>query len=103
MFQIDAKTATVVERKRRTASEWSQIMSDYEASGLTQRRFCDERGVAYSSFCNWRKRLTQEDAASPLIELPMELSLVKTPGSMSPVSDWRVELELGQGIVVRIR
>jgi len=54
-------------------------------------------------FYNWRKRLIQESASSPLIELPMELNMAKTLGSMNPVPDWRAELELGQGIVVRIR
>ena len=103
MLRTDLGSAALVERTRRTRSEWSQIMTDFEASGLTQRRFCDERGVAYSSFCNWRKRLIQENAPSSLIELPLELNLAKTPSAMGPTSDWRVELELGQGIVVRIR
>ena len=103
MLQIDTGTAAVAERKRRTRSQWAQIFSDYEASGLTQRRFCDERGVAYSSFCNWRKRLSQEDISSPLIELPMDLSMSKTPSSFASTSDWRVELELGKGILIRIR
>ena len=103
MLRIDSVT-TAAERKRRTRSEWSQIMTEYEASGLTQRRFCDERGVAYSSFCNWRKRLIQQNvSSSPLIELPMDLSMAKTPHSMTSTPDWRVELELGDGIVIRIR
>ena len=103
MLQVNSKMTPVVDRKHRTRLEWAQILSDYEASGLTQRRFCDERGIAYSSFCNWRKRLSQENTASPLIELPMELNLAKTPSLMSPAPDWRVELELGQGIIVRVR
>ncbi len=102
MLKIDSKTE-VAARKRRAAAEWSQVMADYEASELTQRRFCDERGVAYSSFCNWRKRLIRDNAASPLIELPLELNGMQTLGSMRPTADWRVELELGQGMVVRIR
>ena len=103
MLRIDSKTAAVVERKRRTRSQWAQILSDYETSGLTQRRFCDERGVAYSSFCNWRKRLIQENTPSSLIELPLELGVVNTTGSVTSTPDWRVELELGQGIIVRVR
>jgi transposase-like protein len=103
MLQNDTKTVTVMDRKRRTRAEWKQILSDYEASGLTQRRFCDEHGVAYSSFCNWRKRLSQENGASPLIELPMDLKVAEMSGTNDSASDWRVELDLGQGMVVRIR
>ena len=103
MLQIDSKCSTAVDRKRRTRSEWKEILSEYEASGLTQRRFCDEHGVAYSSFCNWRKRLSQENGSSPLIELPMDLKVAEMSGAIGSTPDWRVELVLGQGIVVRIR
>ena len=34
---------------RRSASEWRGIISDYKTSELTQREFCLQRGVAYSS------------------------------------------------------
>ncbi len=103
MLQMDTKTAMVVDRKRRTRLEWEQILSDYQASGLTQRRFCNERGVAYSSFCYWRKRLSQENGSSPLIEIPMDFNEAEMSGAIRPTPDWRVELDLGQGIVVRIR
>jgi len=102
MLQNDSKMA-VVDRKRRTRLEWARILSDYKASGLTQRKFCDERGVAYSSFCYWRKRLSQENGSSPLIELPMNLNIAEIPDSIGSTPDWRVELDLGHGITVRIR
>jgi hypothetical protein len=37
--------------KRRSRAEWEQLMASYEASGETQREFCDQHHVAYSSFC----------------------------------------------------
>ena len=85
--------------KRRSRAEWEQLMASYEASGETQREFCDQHHVAYSSFCYWRKRLripaTNESTWPSLIELP------------APVPDeaprWRIELDLGAGIVLRIR
>jgi hypothetical protein len=55
--------------------------------------------LAYSTFCYWRKQLREtkyaEYNAAPLIELPA-LSPQDTP-------TWRIELDLGQGIVIRIR
>jgi len=84
---------------RRSRAEWEQLMADYESSHQTQRDFCALHDVAYSSFCYWRKRLRMpvegESTVSPLIELP-----VLTPDER-PV--WRIELDLGAGIVLRIR
>lgn len=78
--------------KKRSRIEWAHLMAGYEASGLPQRAFCDQQGVAYSSFCYWRKQLRE---AAPLIELSA------LPSSEAP--RWRVELDLGQGIVLRMR
>ena len=85
--------------KRRSRTEWEQLMADYDNGSQTQRAFCDQHEVAYSSFCYWRKRLripaTNESTLPSLIELP------------APVPDeaplWRIELDLGAGIVLRIR
>ncbi len=42
---------------RRSADEWSRIIADYKTSGLTQRNFCQQRDIAYSSFTNWLIKL----------------------------------------------
>lgn len=85
--------------KRRSRTEWEHLMASYEAGSQTQREFCSEHGIAYSSFCYWRKRLhraaTNESTLPTLIELP---GLTEED---APV--WRIELDLGAGIVLRIR
>ena len=85
---------------RRGRDEWQRLMAAYEASDLAQRAFCAEQGVAYSTFCYWRRRLRQEEKATgregpALVELP-----VLTSGRSG---DWRVELDLGDGLVLRLR
>jgi len=90
-----------VSHRRRTRSEWCRILSEYEGSGQTQGTFCAERGIAYSSFCNWRKRLIEEGSSSPLIELPIDVA--SRAFSHQPDSGWRIELEMGEGMVLRIR
>jgi len=74
-------------------------MEQYKASGLKQRTFCEQHGIAYSTFCYWRKQLRQsasiENYSEHLFELPM------LPVDESP--DWRVELDLGQGVVLRLK
>ena len=83
--------------KRRNHAEWERLMDDYERSELTQRAFCTQHDLAYSSFCYWRKRLRTPSAAAAatLIELPME------PAEAIP--SWRIEIDLGQGVVLRLR
>jgi transposase-like protein len=84
---------------RRGRSDWEQLMAQYEASGLTQRAFCEQHGLGYSTFCYWRKHLRQsaatEKPSAVLIELPMF--------QPDQASDWRIELDLGQGIVLRLK
>jgi hypothetical protein len=85
--------------KRRSRTQWEDLMVSYEASNKTQRQFCSEHEIAYSSFCYWRKRLrrvaTSESTLPKLIELPA------LEENEAPV--WRIELDLGAGIVLRIR
>lgn len=85
--------------KKRSRAQWERLMADYEVSNLAQRVFCERHGIAYSSFCYWRKQLRTPEAgenqASPLVELP-----VLPTGE---VGTWRVELDLGQGVVLRMR
>lgn len=84
---------------RRSHDEWRRLMAAYEASDLTQRAFCAEQGLAYSTFCYWRRRLRQEvrhaDNPPALVELP-----VLTGGGSG---DWRVELDLGDGLILRVK
>lgn len=83
---------------RRSRAGWEQLMAQYEAGGLKQRVFCEQHGIAYSTFCYWRKRLRQpaiENDSGHLFELPML--------PMDECSDWRVELDLGQGVILRLK
>lgn len=82
--------------KRYTHKEWQQFIHTWEQSGQGQRAFCREHGLGYSTFCKWRRRLsgTRPSAEPKLIEL--------TP-PVARVADWDVELELGSGMVLRLR
>ena len=90
---------TITTNPRYSRSGWEQLMAQYEASGLKQRTFCDEHGLAYRTFCYWRKQLRQspsiENHSEHLFELPT-LSVAKDP-------DWRVELDLGHGFTLRMK
>jgi len=77
-------------------------MRQYEAGNISQRLFCEQHGIAYSTFSYWRKQLRQsaslEKPSTALVELPM-FPLEQAPDR----EDWRVELDLGQGVVLRLK
>ncbi len=92
------KVSESTERKSR--EEWVELMAEYEAGGLSQREFCERHEVAYSTFGYWRKRLRSpvvplQAAAEPLLEL--------SPLTLDATGDWRVELDLGSGVMLRVR
>lgn len=91
------KEAGGIGRVRRSESEWRQLIAELERSGQSQAVFCRSRGVALGSLGNWRRRLR---AAMPngadFVELMPAIDKGPGPG-------WEVELELGTGMVLRLR
>ena len=93
---------TVSRNNRRSREEWERLMAEYDAGDVSQRVFCAQHGLAYSSFGYWRKRLRgalerAERSMPALLELP---GLPRCGFESTP---WRIELELGEGIVLRVR
>ena len=90
---------------RRSADEWSRIIADYKTSGLTQRDFCQQRDIAYSSFTNWliklkklRTDLSTESSPSALfIDVSADKPL------QTEVNGWDVELVFANGTVLRLK
>lgn len=76
-------------------TEWERLVAEYEHGDETRRAFCDERGLSVSSLDYWRRKLREETTAPGFIEL----------GSVSAASAaaWEMELELGGGVVLRLR
>ena len=76
----------------RSEAEWNSIMADFERSGLSRREFCESRGLSLKTFGNWRRRLCLGGGKGSFVEL-----------APPAVSGWDVELELGDGVVLRVR
>ena len=76
----------------RSATEWTAIMEDFERSGLSRREFCESRGLSLKTFGNWRHRLGATGGTGSFVELAPPV-----------MSGWDVELELGDGVVLRVR
>ena len=93
-------TEAVEKATRRSEAEWTALMTAYEASDLSQREFCQVNEVAYSTFGYWRKRLREvapeaTQAVEPLLDISSLVRDAPTP--------WRVELDLGDGMRLRLR
>ncbi len=42
--------------RRRSASQWSELISEYRESGETEQQFCQRRGINFHSFRKWKYR-----------------------------------------------
>lgn len=79
----------------RTRGEWEELIGKFEQSGVSRQRFCAEASIPVSSFDYWRRKLRRERATTSggFIELP----------AISSRPSWDVELDLGGGMVLRLR
>jgi len=113
----------------RSREEWLEIVEEYESCTLSQARFCAGRGVSATQLRHWRNRFIEEssaggsfDAAADSADAPsdtlvdfLEFPMVAAPKAPvqapeptplpAPSGDghWRVELDLGGGLVLRVR
>ena len=90
---------------RRSASQWTAIIADYQSSGLTQRKFCTQRGVTCSSLAYWMVKLKQRSTVPSASSDSIPLFVDVTPSATTSPSaqDWDVELEFANGMVLRLR
>ncbi len=84
----------------RSREQWQRLIDEQHSSELTQRDFCQQNKIAVSSFCNWKRRLSQKEAAKPSTEDSTWLSLPEQ--LFSPSGIWKIELDLGGGICLRL-
>lgn len=85
---------------RRTAQQWQSLVAQWQRSGLSMARFCEDHDVGYASFCYWRKRLAEDNQS-----LASEASFVDLGALASSGVDggWHIVLSLGNGVELRLR
>lgn len=89
-------------RIRRSAEQWQQLIDEHAESGLSQSAFCKREHLSLSSFTNWkRKRSTapghrKASAPGPTPWIDLGNLGVERAG-------WDIELDLGDGICLRLR
>ena len=96
-------------RARRTTAQWRKLIDRCDRSGQTRGKFCAANGLALSTFDLWRRKLGETQAPADEVHpesLFVELTNVTEPagsGTAAGAGAWKVELELGAGVVLRLR
>ena len=102
--------------KRRTRSQWSQVVGDFSDSGLSVSQYCEQIGISEASFYRWRSLLAGEPVvharksirrvsppAEGFVDLgPLEQVPVNSPADVSPDARINVRLEFGGGVVLTV-
>jgi len=90
-------------RIRRSKDEWRKLFARFEQSGQSIEQFCAQQGLALSTFSRWRQRLRSNcrDSQGSAEAVFVELSRGDVPSAV--VSPWDVELQLGNGMFLRLR
>ena len=89
---------------RRSRDEWRRLISEQAESGLSQRAICQSRHLSVSTFGNAKRRVraAARDGASGIGGdfIPI---IFDTETSEPATERWNIELDLGSGVVLRIR
>ena len=97
---------------RRTAEQWQSLVAEQRRSGLSMAAFCRREDLVYQSFVAQARRVPivaaadeRTDAEPALSALPEFVEIGTTRGSSASASSspWLVELDLGEGIQLRVR
>ena len=89
-------------RPRRSAEQWQALLDEWQTRAMPAKQFCNERGIGYASFCQWRKRLSAPDKnIEPERESdPAFIDLATLSSESSP--GWEIVLSLGNGVELKL-
>jgi len=86
---------------RRSAAQWQHLVEEYQQSGLTQKAFSEQHGIAPSAFGYWKRKLSVPSSTDQDNESSwLDLSALAIADDQSGI--WKIELDLGNGIVLRL-
>ena len=79
------------------AQSWAMLIQECKASGMTNKDFCEQRGVSEKSFYYWQKKLRTKlaEAAAPQL---VQLEPGPTPAEFLQISFRGAELKLPIGV-----
>lgn len=89
-------------RPRRTAQQWQALIAEQAECGLSQSAFCKRKRLALSTFSLWKRRLS-EAGPEPAEQSEDRSTWIDLGNLSSGQSVWDIELDLGDGICLRLR
>jgi hypothetical protein len=99
--------AGVYSNGRRSRAQWQGLIERAARSPLSIAAFCRGEGVNTASFYSWRRRLGEVAPSRTVAEATGEegafLELGVLGGEVGGAARWDIELELGAGLVLRLR
>ncbi len=84
---------------RISAEQWQALIDQWQTSGLSAEAFCHDKGVSYSRFCIWRKRLAKTATAPDDEANFIDLAAL---AASTPERGWNIVLSLGNGVELRL-
>lgn len=89
-------------RTRRTAAEWSRLLSEQRASGQSLTAFAHARGISLASLAYWRKKSEEQNGVSVLAAKTKTMfsEVVVVPRVRSAPS--RIEVVTRRGSAIRL-
>ena len=79
------------------AQTWAMLLQECKASGMTNKEFCEQRGVSEKSFYYWQKRLRTKLAEAVAPQL-VQLDQQSEPVELLQISFRGAELKLPVGV-----
>jgi transposase-like protein len=89
-------------RRGRGEEYYRQLVGELEASGSTLRAFALERGLSPWTLYDWRSRLKRTGGGAERREEAQPTSFVEVDVARASEPTDKVELVLGDGLVVRL-
>ena len=90
-------------RARRSRDQWRELLRRFEHSGQSGEDFCREHGLTLSRFAHWRRRLAEPASGRGAVTGSPLFVELGPPQTGASGGSWDVELELGAGVILRLR
>lgn len=81
-------------------NEWYRLLSEYDASGLTQKVFCQREGVKYGTFVAWLGRRKKKRESGEAVVAQPKFHSLGNVGSITGASS-KLEVQLPDGVLLR--
>ena len=89
---------------RRSAKQWQSLITEQAECGLSQSAFCKRERLALSTFSLWKRRLSgSECEPEPAGQSEDPCTWIDLGQMGSGQSGWDIELDLGDGVCLRLR